>query len=176
MCGANAGDWVYPGIVSCGKAERHGKEGPEINRTAGAPTYQIDPLIAKSHPNLIVVEMGDTMAGYGQHDFPRGWIYQQVHALTGRIAAANIPCVWVGPPWGSEGTSFHKTFSRVKEMSEFLATAVAPCRFIDSTQFSKEGEWPTIDGQHLTSAGYRAWGADITASLDQWAPQLARRP
>jgi hypothetical protein len=176
MCGANAGDWVYPATVSCGKAERHGKDAPEINRTSGTPTYQVDALVAKTHPSLIVIEMGDTMAGYGQHDFPQAWIYQQVHALTSRIATQNVPCVWVGPPWGSEGTSFHKTFARVKEMSEFLSTAVAPCRFIDSTQFSKEGEWPTIDGQHLTPAGYKAWGADIAASLDQMAGQLPRKP
>ena len=176
MCGANAGDWVYPTTVSCGKAERHGTAAPEINRKPGTPTYTIDALVAKSRPNLVVIEMGDTMAGYGQRDFPQGWIYQQVHALTGRIAAQNVPCVWVGPPWGSEGSTYHKTFARVKEMSEFLATAVAPCWFIDSTQFSKEGEWPTIDGQHLTPAGYKSWGADIAASLDQLAPQLARRP
>jgi hypothetical protein len=176
MCGANAGDWVYPTTVSCGKAERLGKAGPEIDRKASTPTYQVDALIAKTHPNLIVIEMGDTMAGYGQHDFPQAWIYQQVHALTGRIAATNTPCVWIGPPWGSEGSSYHKTFARVKQMSEFLATAVAPCRFIDSTQFSKEGEWPTIDGQHLTSSGYRAWGSDIAASIDQMASQIARRP
>jgi hypothetical protein len=176
MCGANAGDWVYPTTISCGRAERHGASTPEISRKAGTPTYSIDALIAKHHPNLVVIEMGDTMAGYGQHDLPQGWIYQQVHALTGRIAAQNVPCVWVGPPWGSEGSTYHKTFARVKEMSEFLSTAVAPCWFIDSTQFSKEGEWPTIDGQHLTAAGYKAWGADITASLDQMASHLERRP
>ena len=176
MCGANAGDWVYPTTVSCGKAERHGKAGPEINRMPGSPGYQIDAVIDRVHPNLIVIEMGDTMAGYGQTSFPQAWIYQQVHALTGRIAAHDIPCVWVGPPWGSEGSSYHKTFARVKQMSEFLSTAVAPCKFIDSTQFSKQGEWPTIDGQHLTSSGYRAWGADITASLTQLAPQLAHKP
>lgn len=176
MCGANAQDWVYPSTVSCGKAERHGKHAPEINRASTAPTYQLEALIAKHRPNLIVIEMGDTMAGYGQRDFPQAWVYQQVHSLTGKIAAQNISCVWVGPPWGSEGSSYHKTFDRVKQMSEFLATAVAPCRYIDSTQFSKEGEWPTIDGQHLTSAGYRAWGADIAASLDQIAPQIAHRP
>jgi hypothetical protein len=175
MCGANAADWVYPATVSCGRAERHGKEGPKIDRDASIPTYTIDSLIAKSHPNLVVIEMGDTMAGYGQHDFPQAWIYQQVHALTGRIAAQNIPCVWVGPPWGSEGSTFHKTFDRVKEMSTFLSTAVAPCRFIDSTQFSQPGQWPTIDGQHLTNAGYRAWGEDITRSLDQVVPQVAKR-
>src|SRR5580658_2502813 len=176
MCGANAGDWVYPTTVSCGKAERLGKAGLEIDRKASAPTYQIDQLLTKTHPNLVVIEMGDTMAGYGQKDFPQAWIYQQVHALTGRIAAQNVPCVWVGPPWGSEGSSYHKTFARVKEMSEFLSTAVAPCRFVDSTLFSKEGEWPTIDGQHLTTSGYRAWGQDITAQLDQIVPQLARHP
>jgi len=176
MCGANAGDWVYPTTVSCGKAERIGKAGPEINRIPGSPTYQIDAVIGRVHPNLVVIEMGDTMAGYGQHDFPQGWIYQQVHALTGRIAAQNIPCVWVGPPWGSEGSSYHKTFTRVKEMADFLSTAVAPCKFIDSTQFSKEGQWPTIDGQHLTAAGYKAWGADIAASLERMAPELVHKP
>jgi hypothetical protein len=176
MCGANAGDWVYPTTVQCGRAERLGKAGPEIDRKPNTPTYQIDQLLAKTHPNLVVVEMGDTMAGYGQKDFPQAWIYQQVHALTGRIAAQNIACVWVGPPWGSEGTSFHKTFDRVKQMSAFLTTAVAPCKFIDSTQFTKPGEWPTIDGQHLTAAGYKAWGADIARSLDQVVPQLAKKP
>ncbi|HTW54673.1 MAG TPA: SGNH/GDSL hydrolase family protein [Stellaceae bacterium] len=178
MCGANAGDWVYPTTVSCGKAERIGKAAPQINRLPGSPTYQIDAVIDRVHPNLVLVEMGDTMAGYGQKAFPQAWVYQQVHALTSRIAAKDIPCVWVGPPWGSEGTTYHKTFDRVKEMSEFLSTAVAPCKFIDSTQFSKPGEWPTIDGQHLTNLGYRAWGSDIAAALDQMVPQmqLARKP
>lgn len=175
MCGANAGDWVYPTTVQCGKAERIGKAAPNIDRAKSTPTYQIDQVIGKSHPNLIVIEMGDTMAGYGQKSFPQAWIYQQVHALTGRIAAANIPCVWVGPPWGSEGSSYHKTFDRVKEMSAFLSTAVAPCKFIDSTQFSKPGEWPTIDGQHLTNAGYKAWGADIAGALERMVPQLANK-
>jgi hypothetical protein len=175
MCGANAADWVYPTTVSCGRAERHGKAGPVIDRAASSPTYTIGDLLNKTHPGLVVIEMGDTMAGYGQHDFPQAWIYQQVHALTGRIAQQNIPCVWVGPPWGGEGTSFHKTFDRVRQMSEFLSTAVAPCRFIDSTQFSKPGEWPTIDGQHLTASGYRTWGTDITNALDQMVPQIAKK-
>jgi lysophospholipase L1-like esterase len=175
MCGANAGDWVYPTTVQCGRAERLGKQAAEIDRKPNTPTYQIDQLLAKTHPDLVVIEMGDTMAGYGQKELPQAWIYQQVHALTGRIAAQNIPCGWVGPPWGSEGTSFHKTFDRVKQMSEFLATAVAPCKFIDSTRFTKPGEWPTIDGQHLTASGYKAWGADIARSLDQMAPQLAKK-
>jgi hypothetical protein len=175
MCGANAGDWVYPTTVSCGRAERHGKAAPIIDRKPATPTYQIGQLIDKHHPNLIVIEMGDTMAGYGQSSLPQGWIYEQVRALTGRIKAANITCAWVGPPWGNEGSSYHKTFARVTEMSQFLSTAVAPCRFVDSTAFSKPGEWPTIDGQHLTTAGYKAWANDIAEAIDQSASQIARR-
>jgi len=167
MCGTNAGDWVYKTDVSCGEAERHGAKAAVINRQPRAPGWTIDQLIAQNHPNLVVVEMGDTMAGYGQQDFPRGWIYEQVRTLTQRIAGHNLPCVWVGPPWGNEGSSYHKTFPRVKEMSDFLAQSVAPCRYIDSTQFSKPGEWPTIDGQHLTASGYRAWGKDIGDALDR---------
>jgi hypothetical protein len=167
MCGTNAGDWVYKTTVSCGEAERHGAKAAVINRTPRAPGWTVDQLINENHPNLVVIEMGDTMAGYGQQDFPRAWIYEQVRTLTQRIAGHNLPCVWVGPPWGNEGSSYHKTFDRVKTMSEFLAQSVSPCLYIDSTQFSKPGEWPTIDGQHLTASGYRIWGKDITDALDR---------
>jgi hypothetical protein len=166
MCGTNAGDWVYKSTVSCGRAERHGKAAPQIDRQPRAPGWTIDELIAANHPNLVVVEIGDTMAGYGQKDFPQAWIYGEVRALTQKIAAHQLQCVWVGPPWGNEGSSYHKTFERVKQMSDFLSRSVAPCLYIDSTQFSKPGEWPTIDGQHLTASGYRAWGKDIAAALD----------
>jgi|SRR5215469_16610067 len=125
----------------------------------------IDALIAAHHPDLIVIELGDTMASYGLPELPRAWVQQQVRVLTARIAAQRTACAWVGPPWGSEGLSYPKTFVRVKEISEFLSTMVAPCRFIDSTRFARPGEWPTIDGQHLTGDGYRAWGADIAASV-----------
>jgi lysophospholipase L1-like esterase len=150
-----------------GEAERHGAKGPIVNRQPRAPGWTLDQLVDANHPNLVVVEMGDTMAGYGQQDFPRAWIYEQVRTLTQRIAARNLPCVWVGPPWGNEGSSYHKTFDRVREMSNFLAQSVSPCLYIDSTQFSKPGEWPTIDGQHLTGTGYRVWGKDIADSIDR---------
>ena len=105
------------------------------------------------------------MAGYGQPTLPQSWIYGKVRALTTAIKAQNVACIWVGPPWGSEGSSYMKTYTRVKEMSEFLSKAVAPCTYIDSTAFSRQGEWPTIDGQHLTASGFRAWGKDIADSI-----------
>lgn len=172
MCGASAGDWVYPATISCGRAERHENNRPQIERSESS-AWKIDDLVARHHPDLIVIELGDAMAGYGQETIPRAWIYQQVRTLIDRVK--NIPCAWVGPPWGGEGSSYPKTFARVKDLSEFLTTAVAPCHFIDSTQFSKPDEWSTIDGKHLTENGYKAWGADIATAVDRLASQLPRK-
>jgi len=164
VCGSNASDWVYRATEPCGRAERHNKDAPRVDG-GQVQAWPIDELIAQNHPNLIIVELGDTMAGYGQSSLPQAWIWGQVKSLTRRIKAQNIPCAWVGPPWGSEGTRYHKTFTRVKEMSKFLSQIVAPCEFIDSTAFAAPGDWPTIDGQHLTASGYRSWGDDIAASV-----------
>ena len=164
-CGANAGDWVYGTSGYCGQAERHEQSAPLFDRTSKAKSWTVNELIERHHPNLIVVQMGDTMAGYGQSTLPQSWIYGKVRALTTALKARNVACIWVGPPWGSEGSGYMKTYARVQEMSDFLAKSVAPCDYVDSTTFSKRGEWPTTDGQHLTASGYRAWGASIAESV-----------
>ena len=176
LCGANAGDWVYPTTVNCGRAERHNKAPAQVDNSKKAPTWTIDELIQRHHPNLIVVEIADTMAGYGQTSLPEGWIYGQIRPLTARIKAANVPCIWVGPAWGNDGYAYHKTEARVREMSEFLARTVSPCSYIDSTQFSRPGEWSTIDGQHFTASGYRAWGQDIAGAIVRMTGQISARP
>ena len=164
-CGTNAGDWVYGMTGHCGLAERHERSAPRVDYSRKAKGWTIKGLIEQHRPNLVIVEMGDTMAGYGSPTFPQTWIYGKVRALTAEIKAHNVACIWVGPPWGSEGLSYMKTFARVKEMSDFLARTVAPCEFIDSTTLSRPGEWPTTDGQHLTASGYRAWGTGIADSI-----------
>ncbi|HEX3881723.1 MAG TPA: SGNH/GDSL hydrolase family protein [Stellaceae bacterium] len=174
MCGANAGDWLYRTTVSCGRGEHDDNAAPITDTGKSQPTFNLNDLIGKVHPNLIVVELADTMASYGSA-FPRAWIYDQIHTLTTRIHGDNIACVWVGPIWGNPGPPYFKTTERVKEMSEFLAQSVAPCRFIDSTAFATPGQWPTTDGQHLTSSGYHQWGADITNAIVQLKGQSALR-
>lgn len=174
MCGANAGDWLYRTTVSCGRGEHDDNAQPITDTNKVEPTFNLNDLIGKFHPNLIVVELADTMASYGSA-FPRAWIYDQIHTLTGRIHADNIACVWVGPIWGNPGPPYFKTTERVKEMSDFLSQSVAPCKFIDSTAFATPGQWPTTDGQHLTPAGYHQWGADITNAIVQLKAQNALR-
>jgi hypothetical protein len=65
LCASVASDWLQPTTVSCGRTERHNGQETVIDRSEGASAYSIDTLIARHHPDLVVVELGDTMAGYG---------------------------------------------------------------------------------------------------------------
>ena len=176
MCGASAGDWLYQTMIACGRGEHHDKAPPVVVRGQQVPTWNISALIDQVHPNLVVVESADAMAAYGQVELPRAWIYGQVRALTTRIKARNIPCVWVGPIWGVEGPPALKTVSRVKEMAQFLAQSVSPCSFIDSTGAARPGELTAPDGEHLTPSGYRVWGTYVASQIGRLKAQNALKP
>ncbi|GAA0509204.1 SGNH/GDSL hydrolase family protein [Pigmentiphaga sp. GD03639] len=162
-CGASAQDWLVQKKVDCG-ADRVGKGRPVI-RGADASTTPISTLIAADKPDVVVIIIGDTMASYDKSAFPKTWAWQSVTSLTKAIADTHTRCVWVGPPWGTPGGKYKKNDARVQLMSRFLATNVAPCDYVDSLKFSKPGEWKTVDGQHFTVAGYKAWGSAITQAL-----------
>jgi hypothetical protein len=170
MCGAMPADWVYKVTEPC-RAERHGTARGTFYNEPG-PTWVLSDLIAKDHPNLIIVELGDTIASYDKPEFARPWAYDQVRTLTGRIKAANLPCIWIGPSWGRQDSQFHKSVERVKETAQFLTQSVAPCAYVDSTTFAQPGEWPTTDGQHFTPTGYRTWAADITQAVIRLKSQV----
>jgi hypothetical protein len=163
VCGSTPGDWVKSVPGTCGGAERDGKSPIVINHSA--KTQPIDQLVAENKADLVIIVEGDTIGGYGKDDFPKSWAWQQVTALTQDLAAKKTKCVWVGPVWGTEGGKYQKSFSRVKQLSSFLSVNVAPCSYIDSLTFSKPGEWATVDGQHLTTTGYKYWGSAIMKSL-----------
>lgn len=167
MCGALASDWVYPTQVAawagCVKGEHHEHDPVVLDNTRLSPTYQVANLIAKYHPNLIVVQSGDAMVDSPQLDHV--WYVKQVQVLTSKIAAANVACDWVGPIWGQDKPPHNKPDARIKEMVQVLSTAVSPCRYIDSTAFARPGEWPTVDGSHLTADGYRKWSANIADAV-----------
>jgi hypothetical protein len=169
MCGATAEDWIYPSQVAswagCGKGEHHERDPVVLENQKLMPTYQLSALIAKYHPNLVVVQLGDGMGKYGTAQIDRQWIAGQVKVLTGKIAAANIACDWVGPTWGQDRPPFNKTESNVRELAQVLSASVVPCRYIDSTTFARPGEWPTIDGSHLQPDSYRKWSVDIADAI-----------
>lgn len=166
VCGANAGDWLKVTPGTCGGAERRGADKPVV-LGAKAATQPVGDLIKADKANLVVVVMGDTMASYTKPAFPKAWLWQQTKDFTTAIKNSGAKCVWVGPNWGSEGGKYGKTYARVKMTSDFLAANVAPCDYIDSLTFSKQGQWATVDGQHLTAPGYQAWSKAIGEAVVQ---------
>lgn len=164
-CGAPSGIWVAGGLAPCGSAERV-EAGPlKLKKASQAQVPGIEQLVRQVHPNLIIVGGGDTMAGYAHKDLPTQYIDENVSSLIKRIQATGIPCVWIGPGWGTEGGPYFKTYARVKELNDFLSTHVAPCRYIDSLKLSQPGEWNTFDGQHYTLPAYQKWGAAIDGQI-----------
>jgi hypothetical protein len=173
VCGSGPRDWVWRSMLPCGRGERHRDAPAQIDRNDWVRAWSLETLIARHHPDLLVVEFGDNMAGYGvAPDLPRTLIRDEVDDLTRVIAASKIFCVWIGPPWGAEGGKWKKTFARVAKLSDYLSRIVGPCRYINSLVFSKPGEWPTIDGVHLTADGYRRWGNRLVNSIVKMAPAV----
>jgi hypothetical protein len=164
-CGSPPSIWLTVRVASCGTAQRLQAGSIAQQKGADAKTAPIDQLVAQNKPNMIVVAMADTIGGYTRPAMPRDDIQEQVSALTDKIRSLNIPCLWVGPSWGTEGGPFMKTFARVEELSKYMATVVSPCTYVDSTALSKPGEWPTFDGQHFTVAGYKSYGAALAEQI-----------
>ena len=171
VCGSTAEDWTMPSTASCGTLERQGRTPAVLNMKAG-PTWNLSNLIAQDRPNLIVVELGDAMAGYGGH-LELGWVHDQISGLTAKIAASRASCVWVGPPWGEDKGSYRKTVAQVQGMSQLLSQSVAPCHYIDSTTLSRPGDWHTRDGSHLEPDGYRRWSVGIVGAIERLRGQGA---
>ncbi len=172
-CGSPPSIWLTARVASCGTAQRV-QSGPIRQQTgANARSTPLNQLVATVKPNMIMVAMADTIGGYTQPQMPRDEILEQVTSLTDRIRSMNIPCLWVGPSWGTEGGPYMKTFPRVQELSQYMATIVSPCTYIDSTQLSRAGQWPTFDGQHYTVDGYRAYGTALAQYMMRMPQVLA---
>lgn len=169
MCGATAHDWLSHSTVSCGRGERHDRGAPAINTQQLLPTYALPDLIEKNHPNLVIVELGEKL------EPDHSWVRQEVQALSGKIAASRISCVWVGPTWGQNKPPYPTTDASIVDISHLLAGSVSPCSFFDSTTFARPGELQTTDGTHLSPDGYRRWGAAITEGVVRLKGTLVSR-
>ena len=164
VCGSTPMDWVKGAPGTCGKAERIDSGTAKVlGMTEGASA--VKELLQKEKPNIVIVVQGDTMGAYDKPSLPKSWVWQQVSTLSKEIGTTNTKCIWVGPAWGTEGGKFKKTYKRVEELSNLLATNVSPCEYLDSLKLSKPGAWATIDGQHFTAPGYKLWGDAITGAI-----------
>jgi lysophospholipase L1-like esterase len=175
VCSSLPDDWLQPSETPCGRGERHDNGPAQMSKTGSVQGWLLPALIAQYKPNLVVVEIGDTLAGYGAApDLPKASIAKQVDDLLQPIRANKISCIWIGPPWGTEGGAYKKTFTRVKALSDYLSQIVSPCHYVDSLEASAPGAWPTVDGVHFTPSGTRLWDSYIISSIDKIARELPR--
>lgn len=175
VCSSLPDDWITPNQIVCGRGERHNTGPAQLGSSNTLHGWSLPALIADYKPNLVVVEMGDTLAGYGAApELPRDFIARQVGDLLQPIKADKVGCIWIGPPWGTEGGAYKKTFARVKALSDYLAQIVAPCRYVNSLLSSRPGEWPTLDGVHLTASSTRLWDDYIIHAIDDIEAASAR--
>jgi hypothetical protein len=173
VCGSQPHDWIAQTELPCGRGERHNADEPIIDTSGKVKTWSLEKLIQQHHPGLLIVELGDNMAGYGiLPALPKEWISFETTEMLKPITARHLPCIWVGPPWGTEGGPSNKTFARVHDLSDYLSTIVYPCRYVDSLRFSQPGEWATFDGEHLTPDSYRLWAADIASATLRLSTEL----
>lgn len=163
-CGLPAGDWLRKKRSTCGSAIQSGTAKIEVFHGKEGSTTPYAALHQAVKPDLVVVVVADAMGDYMKADLPKAWIWQQVTQLTKAIKESATPCIWVGPPWGTGGR-FGKSFERVTLYSDYLSEIVAPCTYVDSTKFSKPGDWPTSDGMHFNTAGYQAWSEGIAQAV-----------
>ena len=168
-CATIPESWLIPRPVTCGTAVRIGNAPVVTDSSKTASSWSVVDLIHQYHPNIVVIGIADTLAGYHQPEMSTAWVKHEVRELVDKITAEHVACIWLGTTWGTEGGPLGKNFARVKELSEALAEDVAPCEYIDSLAFSTPGEWPTTDGQHHTSAAYLLWGDAASKAIAQSA-------
>jgi hypothetical protein len=166
-CGASPSIWVFVRLAPCGAAQRLQRGAVQTRTGAAARSIPLDQLVRQYRPTMIAVSMADTIAGYVERQAPALYIREEVRTLTDFIKELGLPCIWIGPAWGTEGGPFLKSFARVQEVNAILAQSVSPCTYVDSTKLSRPGEWPTFDGQHFTLEGYRAYGTALAQRIVQ---------
>jgi hypothetical protein len=159
VCGAFPSHWATPADGSCGSLEKIGNT-PADYRVGKTPkTKSYTELVASDAPNLVILVMGDSVANYAGPFMDKKWASQEISKLTSVVGESKVACVFIGPPWGTEGGKSKKTHARTKEANEFLKNSVKPCTYVDSLKMSKPGEWATTDGMHLTQKDYKEWAA-----------------
>ena len=142
VCGSSPHDWVAQtdAAVRPRPAPQHGR-GRDRQDRQGQGLVARRAVAAAITPICWSSNSATTWPGTASlPELPKDWITQQVQSAADAGARRpHVPCVWVGPPWGTEGGPSNKTFARVKDLSDFLSRQVAPCHYVNSLDFSQPG-------------------------------------
>lgn len=161
VCSSTPKEWLKgPEDEGCGGVIREGTAAIKKPFETPFPFPGINSLITQWQPTAIILVYGDTLGAYSTDPLPGEWIESQITPLTTAITG-KATCLWVGPTWGTFNPRYGKSDDKTLRVTRFLSTHTQPCTYIDSTTLMTKGKVKTVDGLHLTTEGYKTWGAGI---------------
>jgi lysophospholipase L1-like esterase len=150
--GGSTPDWWLDGTPTTAGSVSIGPDGREVRSGAGQAhaTPRIQDLIAKYHPDTIVINMGQNLRGKSPAEVQR-----QVQELEQAAKAGGARIVWVGsPPTANDAADGGQQYHAYNSFLRNIATA-GGARFIDSSQLVSR--YQGSDGIHYDPAAGAAW-------------------
>jgi hypothetical protein len=84
-CASIPETWLSPRPVRCGTAVRIDGGPVKEDHSSTAMSWSVTDLIHRHHPQLVIIGIADTLAGYAATQVPTGWVKDQVRSLVPRF-------------------------------------------------------------------------------------------
>lgn len=160
--------------LTYGFADRN-NENERIIKGGNAGTLpELGPLLEKTHPNRIVIELGDNFADYKNPSANSdAAAAKQVQLIMQELEKqyAKAPCYWVTPTWTDKSGSkpYLKTNERLLKVIAIIKKTASPrCTVIDSAQgigLGKSDLQTGGDGLHFSGASGKKWAEAVGAKI-----------
>ncbi len=169
-CGSSPNTWTKGGTTSCGWRAISPSGLDEKKLNSSVP--KLVDLLAKHQPKQIWIEQGDNMFTWSATKPATGSVNKnlvktQIQALLSLLHSPewkNLPCTWIGPTWGGNGSLYKKTDAALADMYEELQAHLGErCKLIDSRKLLRA--YAGSDGLHLSRSASKEWGENLVRVL-----------
>lgn len=152
--------------LSYGFADRNNENERLIKGGTAAELPELGPLLEKTNPNRIIIELGDNFADYRTPSASSdAAAKKQVQMIISELQKQNskATCYWVTPTWTDKPGSkpYQKSNERLLKLIDIIKKNASPrCTVIDSAQGLgiKQGDIKTgSDGLHFDSSNGKKW-------------------
>ncbi|MDG0815222.1 SGNH/GDSL hydrolase family protein [Bdellovibrio svalbardensis] len=152
--------------LSYGFADRNNENERLIKGGTAAELPELGPLLAKTNPNRIVIELGDNFADYRNPSANSdASAKKQVQLIISELEKQNskATCYWVTPTWTDKSGSkpYQKTNERLVKLIDIIKKTASPrCTVIDSANgigLQQSDIKTGSDGLHFDGTNGKKW-------------------
>ena len=168
------GKTVKQRTLSYGFADRTNENERLIKGGTAATLPELGPLLEKTQPNRVVIELGDNFADYKNPSANSdAAAAKQVQLILKELENQNIkaPCYWVTPTWTDKSGSrpYLKTNERLLKVISIIKKTASPrCTVIDSAEgigLKKSDLQTGGDGLHFNGTSGKKWAEAAAAKI-----------